>query len=167
MKFKIKYIVVFCIIAFVFLFMLLLYFTLKNTSQFVSERQPYKAVINKKLILVEDAIITKNGSLEMENEYPFELQNFEVVDSAIVQNTIIPKGSVLVFTKAIQVNRAVSGSKYTYMLGTYVHSVTKAIKPILYHWGTFKTICIDNPCNYWEHKKAPWQTKIDSTKYFD
>lgn len=116
---------------------------------------------------MENALLVKNSTLDLEKEYPTELQNFQVLDSTIAQNKVIPKGSVLVFTKAIQVNRAVSGSKYTYLLGNYVNPATKAKTPILYHWGTYKTICINKPCNYWEHKKAPWQLQIDSTKYFD
>jgi hypothetical protein len=146
---------------------LLFYYVLKNKTKDISDRAPYSEMLNKPITTLEDALYMANSSMELTTEYPNELQDFESIDTSRVAFTLVPKGSILQFHKAIQVHRAVSGSRYAFLLGEVRLKDTNEKVPLLYHWGTFKSICIDTPCNYWEHKKAPWQTVVDAKKYFE
>lgn len=164
---KTKYILITILLSFVVLIPLVFYLALRNKSKDVSEKSPYVAVLNREIVTINEAIYIDNSTLTLTTEYPNELQDFESIDTSRVKYTNIPKGSVLQFYKAVQVNRAVSGNQYVFLLGEVILKDTNIKTPIIYHWGTFKTICIDKPCNYWEHKKAPWQSEIDTKKYFD
>ena len=167
MKYKTKNILITIVISFIVIVGLYFYYVLKTNFKDVSNKAPYAQVLNKQIITVEDAIYIENSTLELAKEYPNELQNIETIDTSNIKNTVIPKGSILEFQKAVQVNRAVSGSKYSFLLGTISLKGTNEKKTILYHWGTFKDLYIEEPCNYWEYRKAPWQTEIDTKKYFE
>lgn len=164
---KTKYILIAIIISSLIIIGLIFYIALRNTSKDISNKEPYAELINRQIIIIEKAILIENSTMEFTEEYANELQDYQTIDTARVKFTIVPKGSILEFKKAVQVKRAVSGSKYAYLLGELISKDTNEKMPILYHWGTFKTICIEEPCNYWEHKKAPWQMEIDTKKYFD
>ena len=164
---KTKYNLIAIIISSLIIISLIFYIALRNTSKDISNKEPYSELINRQIINIDEAILIENSTMEFTEEYANELQDYQNIDTAKVKFTTVPKGSILEFKKVIQVNRAISGSKYAFLLGEVTIKDTNGKKAILYHWGTFKTICIEEPCNYWIHKKAPWQTEIDTKKHFD
>ena len=144
---------------------IIFYFVFAYRPKDVSNKTPYAPIINTKLVTIEDAIIIKNSTTHYINEYPNELQDFHTINTSVVDFIKIPKGSVIEFQKAVKVSHFVSGGKYVYLLGNLLDEKMNYTKPIIYQWGYFKTICIDDDCNYWEHRKAPWQEVIDERHY--
>ena len=167
MTYKLKTILILIIIFIIVSIGIIFYIALRNTSKDVSNKEPYKFVINKKVITVEDAILIENSNQEFTKEYPNELHDCKTIDTSQVKFATIPKGSILEFKKAFEVHHAVSGSTFVFLLGNLTNIETDEKKAILYHWPTLKIICLEEPCNYWEFKKAPWQTTINKTKYFN
>ena len=132
----------------------------------VSEKQPYRAIIHKKLQTVNRALLTESsmktfGAFE---EIRFEINDYSEMDTANLSYSDIPVGSVLEFQKAVEFTNAVSGLRSVYLIGTLS---TKPNASVLYRWGAFKSICLSEPCDYWEHRKAPWQVEINAKRYFE
>jgi hypothetical protein len=143
------------------------YYILANKYSDVSENKRYRSLLNKPITLIQDAILIENSDTEFLEEYPFEMENFTTIDTSRPDYTVIPKGTNIYFQKVMKVNKAVSGSQYICMFSSFVNPKTNKTTKFVYQWGTFQDICIDSPCNYWVLRKAPWQVKKDTTRYFD
>lgn len=166
MPFKTKTIVL-IILAIIAIFIFLLYYVLKNTTKDVSDKEPYAEIMNKQIVTIDDAVYIENTTHLDIKEYPNELQDHQNIDLSRVKHTVVPKGSIVEFNKAISIKGGTSGFTNSYLLGTLTLKETNKKIPIVYSWGFLKTFCLEEPCNYWEFKKAPWQTEIDTKKYFD
>jgi hypothetical protein len=145
---------------------LLFYIVLKNDNKDIPNTEPYKSILNKNLISIEEAILIQNSTLDYTKEYPYELQDPTTYDASEVEHEVLPIGTTFLFHRAVKVHRAVSGSNYVYLLGDVINKKDGSKKKVIYSWGSLKTMCIEEPCNYWEHLKAPWQVEKDTTKYF-
>jgi hypothetical protein len=165
MHYKTKYIFLAAIFS-IIVIVLFFYLVLRNKSQDFSQNEPYASIIGKKLFSLEASTIIKSDVINRFKDYPFQLEDFKTIDTARVDHIIIPKGSIFQFDQAIRVDKAVSGSKYVYLLGFVINKESQEKTAIIYNWGSFKDLCISEPCHYWEHRKAPWQSEIDTTKYF-
>jgi hypothetical protein len=145
---------------------LLFYIALKNDYKDIPNTEPYKSILNKNLFSIEEAILIKNNTTDFTKEYPYELHDPSRIDTSAVEHEVLPIGTTFQFHRAVKAHRAVSGSTYVYLLGDVINKNGGDKKKVIYSWGSLKTMCIEEPCNYWEHLKAPWQVAKDTTKYF-
>lgn len=139
------------------IYVLLLFFILRNTKSDVSQQEPYLELINQPLITVNAAILIDNSTMTNEKEYLKELQSADNIDTTRVNYISVPIGSVFKVHKALHIKRSVSGGAYAVLLGEVELKATNKNYSVLYTWGHFKTICLDDPCDYWAYDQAPWQ----------
>ena len=134
----------------------------------VTESTPYSKFMNKKLVALEDAIILKNETNLYMDEYAMELKNYNTYnDLTLFENTIVPKGSIYTFSKAVEITNGTSGFTRAYLLGEVILAKTNQKHTIIYSCGLLTTFAKeDKKSNYWVYDKAPWQLKKDNKKYY-
>ena len=143
------------------------YYVLTDKRRIFTDTEPYAQVINTTLTSVQDAVLVDNSTLQFTKEYPKELQGLDSMYMSNPSDIKVPKGSRFKFLKALKITGSVSGFTNSYLLGE-VHIVSSGrIFTIIYNWGSLKTLCISEPCNYWEFKLAPWQKEKDRLMYFE
>lgn len=135
------------------------YVALSNKTDVVTDEDPYRAVMNKPLVTVRPTMIIDNVTVVSQKpEYARQLVEETMnIDTTQIEHQLIPVGAAIKFAKAVHFTSAVSGSQYAILIGTVTPKGGNAALPVMYHWGTFKSICIDEPCNYWEYETAPWE----------
>lgn len=142
------------------------YYVLKDKKQNVNDKLPYSEIIGKELISVNDAALINNGTSRFK-DYEKEITNIESIDTTNVQYILLPKGSTYNFNNTVHYKNSTSGITSAYLLGEVRLKNSSKKYKIVYNFGYLKTLCIDEPCNYWEYKKAPWQEQKLNTKYFE
>lgn len=156
-------VILFALAALIFFY----YFVLRNTTKNVNDKKPYSEIIGHKLVSINDAVLINNSTSRFLKDYNKELSNIESIDTTNVIYKLIPKGSEFYFEKAVQLKKGVSGITSAYLLGEVTLKNTTTTFKIVYNFGYLNTLCVDEPCNYWVFKKAPWQVKKISKKYFE
>ncbi len=145
----------------------LFYYVLTDKRRVVTETEPYAQIMNKTLTSLRDAVLIDNSTLQFTTEYPKELQELDSTSIPNPSDIKVPSGATFKFSKAVKITGAVSGSTSSYLLGEVNIVSSGKTFPIIYGWGALKTICITEPCNYWEFKLAPWQKEKDTLMYFE
>lgn len=134
------------------------WYVLHNKTKDVSDTEPYVYFLNTGLTTGEEMLLTENTSLpDFIKAYPKALQQPANIDTGRVSCVSVPLGSKLVFTKAIHHTNAVSGNQFAFLLGTVTPANQKVSYAVVYHYGTFKSICLKEPCHYWEYEKEFWK----------
>jgi len=139
---------------------LLFWHVLSNKTENVSKKDPYVAILNKDFVTKSKMIIVENFNyLNQKNEYPKEITDLINADTADTKNIILPIGSIIKFNKAIHFTSSVAGFKYAILLGKAKLTDSNIQYSVIYVWGTFKDLCISEPCNYWEYNPIWWKKK--------
>lgn len=140
---------------------IIFYVALSNKTDVVTDKDPYRTIIGKPLVTARKTMIINNVTIASQKpEYAKQLVDQDMnIDTSQIAYRSIAAGSVIEFSKALHFTNAVSGSRYAILLGTVKPKDSTTELPIMYHWGTFKSICIDEPCNYWEYETAPWEVR--------
>lgn len=143
------------------------YYVLTDKRRIITNTEPYVQVINTTLTSVQDAVLVDNNSLQFTKEYPKELQVLDSMYISQPSDIKVPKGSSFKFLEALKITGSASGLTNSYLLGEVYIAASGKSFPIIYNWGSLKTLCISEPCNYWEFKLAPWQKEKDRLMYFE
>jgi hypothetical protein len=151
---KVLLLAVICLVLIVFFF----WYVLRNKSQDVSKDEPYSSILNKEFTTQTAVIIIGNSSLPaVKEDYPKEIAYPDEIDTSSVKHLELPIGSVVTFAKAIHYAGGVSGNENAILFGKVKPKNSNNEYSVIYLYGTFKTMCIDKPCNYWEYKKEFWK----------
>lgn len=138
------------------------YLVLRDEVKEVSSDIPYSEIINDDLIAFRSSIFIDNSALPYSKEYPKELENYENIDTSEVFYTVVPKGSIFKFKKALQIMNSTSGFTRSYLFGEVSLAGTKEKHAIMYSWGLLEQDVFQRTDDYWKFEMAPWQT--DRTK---
>jgi hypothetical protein len=137
---------------------LIFYVALHNKTQDVSNQEPYIYFLKSEFITTTEVIIIENTSLPgVKAEYPKEISDVNKIDTSRVEHLILPTGSSITFTKAVHFTNATSGMKYAMLFGKVSLKNMNSEMNVIYVWGKFKTLCLDEPCNYWEYDRGFWE----------
>ncbi|MBL7856388.1 MAG: hypothetical protein JNM57_01770 [Cyclobacteriaceae bacterium] len=140
------------------LVVLFFWFVLRNKSRDVSKTEPYLYILNADLVTTSEVMLIENTSFtNVKNEFPSEISNSRKIDTTRVKNEKIPIGSTVTFSRAIHYKNSTSGMHAAVLLGKVKMKDSQAVHKIVYIWGRFKTMCINEPCMYWEYEKGFWE----------
>lgn len=157
MKYKI---IVLIVLLIVLLLLVFYWIVLRNTTEGVSKKEPYLSILNTDFKTSSEVFLIENTSVQsLKKDYPKELTAVSNIDASRVAHIVLPDNSTVRFTKAIHFKNATSGIKYSILLGSVKLKNTSTEYNVVYNYGYFKTICIDEPCNYWEYKTEFWESQ--------
>ncbi|MGE0589472.1 MAG: hypothetical protein AB7O48_12920 [Cyclobacteriaceae bacterium] len=158
MQMKLIAIVVTALVVLIAIF----YVALKDTKQNVSVNEPYASLIGKTLIVEQDVVLARNlAQFKMfeDNFISEEANLYEGVEKI----RTIKSGTSFTFTNAFHYRNAVSGVTHSVLIG----KIKDQQPPVSfeYSWGSYHSICVEEPCDYWTFPLGFWQQTPDDKKY--
>lgn len=157
MKYKI---IVLIVLVIVLLLLVFYWMILRNTTEDVSKKEPYLSILNTDFKTSSELLLIENTSIQnLKQDYPKELTVGSDIDASRVAHIVLPINSTIRFTKAIHFRNATSGIQHALLLGNVKVKNTTTEYKVVYHYGYFKTICIEEPCNYWEYNRGFWESQ--------
>ncbi|MFD2966504.1 hypothetical protein [Sphingobacterium bambusae] len=174
---KIIKILIFCLIAGIALFVLMLYSSIKTKSTNISRYEPFRAYVGKTWVLqCETYLFQEDDSYVLSKKHPFTLMDREheqwtyfqdrmALDQSDVKLILkIPAGTEFTLREAVQYTNGVSGFSSPTVLGTI--SYDKKHYPVSYRWGTLDLAkSLGKVENCWKFQQAPWQETVDTAHY--
>lgn len=110
------------------------YFTLRNTHQDVSTKQPYHTLLNQALITQRESTLAKNLPAFSIQENYFLTENKELFEG-VEETAILPQGTKITFNKAIHYKNGTSGITHSMLIGTaWIEPLQKEMS-FEYNWG--------------------------------
>lgn len=122
---------------------LLFYKVLSNTARDISSTSPFQQWIGKSYVTSSPLLITLNGPAD-EKLATHTLSNQLVPDTA--KEKLVPIGTKITFSKAVELKKGVSGSVYHFLLGEIYEKESQPVQFQMY-WGKQKDIL---------DAKSPW-----------
>jgi len=155
------------IVVLVIVLLIVLSFYLISQPKFknVSDVEPFKAIINRKLTSKKKTLILKYPGKPKDANYVFVLEDGTGfgMNSNLPTIVVLPIGTEVIFDTVELHTGRVSGTTSAYLFGKVYSSKTHQEYLFQYHWGHYHSLNEDKP--YWTFEKAFWQDKSLDKKF--
>ncbi|WP_268223992.1 hypothetical protein [Sinomicrobium oceani] len=161
---KLKIILTFCGIV-LMVFLGLFYFSLRNNTQDISGKEPYRFALHKTLLTKRKVILARNLSgLHTPREYL--LTEDRRLSEGIREIEVVPPGTEMIFDRAVMHTNKTNGLSRSLLIGrVWVRSLDKEVV-FEYEWGTLSRTCTEPPRDRWVFPAGIWQDEPEAGEYF-
>ncbi|MFV0566437.1 MAG: hypothetical protein ACK5NB_11465 [Flavobacteriaceae bacterium] len=163
-----KKIVIILVVGFA-LFILMLFFTLKNKKKDLSNTAPYNGIVGKELVLLRPVVLCKNDvSTKILEDYTIYTDTtvYKYIIEDAPEHYTLNEGSILKVASVKHFQNPVSGSTRSLVIGKVVHPTTQELVNFEYEWGKRSTSDILNGVEKsWYFPLAPWQENAIEGKF--
>lgn len=141
------------------------YLSFRSPVTSVSTEEPYASLMLQTLKTQRESFLIKNDPA-FSIKAPYLLTEEQHIPEKARLIARLPAGTTLTFTDALWQRNSVSGVTHSLLTGKIWIGTLQQELPFEYNWGTFHSLCIDTPCNYWTFPAGIWQREADKKKYF-
>ena len=138
----------------ILLFVLLLYITLSDSVDDVSDETPYKDLVDRNLSFSRDMLLVENEPNLSQFEPNFFLEAFDRLPQGTTLLQKLPQGTKFVIRKFKSVQNGTSGTTTWYAIGKVTIQEPKSEIPFEYAWPRDYSFL---ESKYREHGTPPWR----------